>query len=67
MEIARELGRELSKDEELILFENELKRLREGTHNPQRIVSEEELEGHLAEGWQFVSVLPSRRILIRKV
>jgi len=63
----RELGRELSKDEELILFENELKRLREGTHNPQRIVSEEELEDHLAEGWQFVSVLPSRRILIRKV
>jgi hypothetical protein len=31
------LGRELGKEEELELFENELKRLREGRHNPQRI------------------------------
>jgi site-specific recombinase XerC len=62
----RELKRELSKDEELELFENELKRLREGKHNPQRIVGEEELEKYLAQGWQFVSVLPSQKILIRK-
>jgi hypothetical protein len=62
----RELGRELDKDEELELFENELKRLREGTHNPQRIVMEEELEGYLEEGWEFVSVLPSQKILVRK-
>jgi site-specific recombinase XerC len=62
----KELGRELSKDEELELFENELKKLREGKHNPQRIVKENELEDFLKEGWQFVSVLPSQRILIRK-
>jgi hypothetical protein len=62
----KELKRELSKDEELELFENELKRLREGKHNPQRIVGEEELEKYLAEGWQFVSVLPSQKILIKK-
>ncbi|MGQ9469459.1 MAG: site-specific integrase [Nitrososphaerales archaeon] len=62
----KELGRELTKDEEMELFEDELKRLREGRHNPQRIVYEDELEGYLAEGWQFVSVLPSQRILIRK-
>jgi integrase len=62
----KELGRELSKDEELELFENELKKLREGKHNPQRIVHEDELENYLAEGWQFVSVLPSQRILIKK-
>ncbi|MEM2123399.1 MAG: site-specific integrase [Candidatus Bathyarchaeia archaeon] len=62
----KELGRELSKDEELELFEDELKKLREGKHNPQRIVREEELERYLGEGWQFVSVLPSQRILIRK-
>lgn len=62
----KEAGRELSKEEELELFENELKKLREGKHNPQRIVHEKELEGYLAEGWQFVSVLPSQRILIRK-
>ncbi len=62
----RELKRELSRDEELALFENELKKLREGTHNPQRIVGEDELERHLADGWHFVSVLPSRKILIKK-
>ncbi|MGQ9470010.1 MAG: site-specific integrase, partial [Nitrososphaerales archaeon] len=62
----KELGRELSKEEELELFENELRKLREGKHNPQRIVREDELERYLAEGWQFVSVLPSQRILIRK-
>jgi len=26
----------------------------------------EELDEYLADGWQFVSVLPSKRILIRK-
>ena len=62
----KELGRELSKDEELELFESELKKLRDGRHNPQRIVQEKELEKYLAEGWQFVSVLPSRKILIKK-
>ncbi|MGQ9469981.1 MAG: hypothetical protein ACUVTD_09250, partial [Nitrososphaerales archaeon] len=62
----KELGRELSKDEEMELFENEMKKLREGKSNPHRIVREDELENYLAEGWQFVSVLPSQRILIRK-
>ncbi|MGQ9507604.1 MAG: hypothetical protein ACUVTB_07110, partial [Candidatus Bathycorpusculaceae bacterium] len=62
----KEIGRELSKDEELELFETELKRLREGKHNPQRIVHERELPKYLTEGWQFVSVLPSRKILIKK-
>jgi hypothetical protein len=62
----KELEKELTKDEELELFENELKKLREGRSNPHRIVSENELESYLAEGWQFVSVLPSQKILIRK-
>ncbi|MCP8308969.1 MAG: site-specific integrase, partial [archaeon] len=39
----KELGKELSTDETIELFENELKKLREGKHNPQRIVKEEEL------------------------
>jgi len=34
--------------------------------DPKKIVSEEDLERYLAEGWDFVSVLPSGRILIRK-
>ncbi|MEM4311081.1 MAG: hypothetical protein QXX95_01665 [Nitrososphaerales archaeon] len=62
----RQIGRELSKDEELELYEKELKKLREGKHNPQRIIHEKELEKYLAEGWQFVSVLPSRKILIKR-
>jgi len=62
----KELGRELTADETIQLFEEELKKLREGKHNPQRIIREEELEKYLAEGWQFVSTLPSRKILIKK-
>jgi site-specific recombinase XerC len=62
----KELGRELTKDEELELYENELKKLREGKHNPQRIIYENELEKYLNEGWQFIATLPSQRILIRK-
>jgi hypothetical protein len=34
--------------------------------NPQRIVHESEFEKYLSESWQFISVLPSQRILIRK-
>ncbi|MBO3754641.1 MAG: hypothetical protein FGF53_07195 [Candidatus Brockarchaeota archaeon] len=62
----RQIGRELSKDEELELYEKELKKLREGRHNPQRIIHERELEKYFAEGWQFVSVLPPQRILIKR-
>lgn len=47
--------KELGKEEELELFENELKKLREGKHNPQRIIHEDELEKYLAEGWQFIA------------
>jgi len=61
----REIGRELNKDEEIELLENEIKKLRESP-DPQRMVREDELESYLAEGWQFVSVLPSRRILVKR-
>ncbi|GAI26907.1 unnamed protein product [marine sediment metagenome] len=60
----KELKRELTNDEEIELFENEMKKLRKNP-DPQKIVSEDELQDHLAEGWEFVSVLPSRKILIR--
>lgn len=62
----KEMGKELNPNETLQLFEDELKKLRDGQHNPQRIVREEELERHLAEGWHFVSTLPSQRILVKK-
>jgi len=61
----KELGRELSKEEEIQLFEEQLRKIRENP-DPQKIVREEELEKYLADGWQFISVLPSKRILIRK-
>ena len=61
----KELGKELSSDEEIELLENEIKKLREN-QDPQIIVTEEDLEKHLAEGWEFVSVLPSKKILIKK-
>jgi len=61
----RDLGRELNKEEEIQLFEDELKKIRENP-DPQKIIREKELEKYLAEGWEFVSVLPSQRILIRK-
>ncbi|MEM3451537.1 MAG: site-specific integrase [Nitrososphaerales archaeon] len=62
----RQIGRELNREEELELYEKELRKLREGKHNPQRIIHEKELEKYLTQGWQFVSVLPSRKILIKK-
>jgi hypothetical protein len=36
----KELAREINVDETVELFENELKKLRDGKHNPQRIVKE---------------------------
>jgi hypothetical protein len=61
----RELEKELNLDEEIELFEGEIKRMREG-NGSQSLVDEEELEAFLGDGWEFVSVLPSRKILIRK-
>jgi len=62
----RQLDRELSQDEEIELFENEIKKIRDCESDPQTIVREEDLEGYLSDGWQFVSVLPSKKILINK-
>jgi hypothetical protein len=61
----KETGRELTRDETIELFESEIKKMREDT-DPQKIIREEELERYLSEGWEFVSVLPSNKILIRK-
>ena len=62
----RESGEEMSVEEEIALFESEMKKRREGENDPQTIVDEGDLENHLSEGWEFVSVLPSQRILIRR-
>ena len=45
------LKRELTRDEEIELFESEIKKMRSSEErDPQIIVSEEELQRHLAEG-----------------
>jgi len=62
----RELQKELDRDEEIDLFENEIRKMRVSEDDPQIMVREEELESFLKEGWEFVSVLPSQKILIRK-
>jgi len=41
----------LTKDGEIALFESEIKRIRNRERNPQIMVSEVELEKHLAGGW----------------
>jgi len=60
-----EENRELTQDETVELFESEMKKTREQP-DPQVIVEEKELESYLREGWQFVSILPSQKVLIRK-
>jgi len=63
----KEIQGELSQDEEIELFESEIRKMRENEKDPQIIVEEKELEAYLTDGWQFVSVLPSQKILIRKI
>jgi len=67
IEKQRKLGREPTPDEEIETIQNEIKKLRAGNSDPKKIVREEELEHYLSEGWEFVSVLPSGRILLKRV
>jgi hypothetical protein len=70
IEKQKEIGREVTGEEEMELIRVEIKKLREPKEDPKEdpkmIVREEELDIYLKDGWQFVSVLPSQRILIRK-
>lgn len=63
-----ELGREPNSEEEMKAIQNEIRKLREGRQakGAQAIVAEEQLEARLKDGWQFVTVLPSRRILVSR-
>ncbi len=67
VKIARENNdkKQLDQDETIELFEVEIKKLREQP-DPQLIVHENRLESYLRDGWQFVSVLPSQKVVIRK-
>ncbi len=61
----REVGKEVTADNEIELFENEVKKLREAP-DPQKVIGERELETYLVQGWQHVTTLPSKRIIIKK-
>jgi hypothetical protein len=67
VKIARENKekKQLNQDDTIELFEVEIKKLREQP-DPQTVVEEKDLPSYLKEGWQFVSVLPSKRVVIRK-
>lgn len=67
IEKRRETGREPTAEEEIEMLQNEIKKLRMLNNDPKKIVNETELEYYLAEGWDVQTVLPSGRILIRKV
>jgi hypothetical protein len=43
-----------------------LQRIGSSSCDPQNIVEEAELKPYVDEGWQFVSTLPSGKVLIRK-
>lgn len=58
--------KEVQSEEEIELFESEIKKMRERENDPQRIINEKELEAYLVGGWQFVSIPSSKKILIRK-
>ena len=62
----RELQKSFTQDEEIQLFEEEIRKIRAVDDDPQIIVHETDLESYLQDGWEFVSVLPSQKILIRK-
>lgn len=61
----KEKKRELNQDETIELFEDEIKKVREQP-DPQSMVDEKELQSYLHDGWMFVAVLPSGKIVVRK-
>ena len=66
IERQKELDREINNEDEIQAIQNEIKKMRSGESDPQIIVKEEDLKSYLSDGWQFISVLPSKKILIRK-
>ena len=60
-------GEELSVEEEIHVYEDELRKLREKPADPQIIIDEGELGRYLTEGWKVANVLPSKKIVIERV
>ncbi len=66
IERKRNAGRELTVDEEYDALMQEIKKHTARQQSDPIIVSEQDLPSHLADGWEFVSTLPSGKILLKK-
>jgi len=72
IEKERELGKELSVDEELEVLTNEIKKLtmpqltNNGKPYQSKIIGEKELVHHVEDGWEIVRELTNGRFLIKK-
>lgn len=62
----KQKGRELTVEEESEALMAEIKKHTLRQQADPRIIMEQELGSHLAEGWDFVTTLPSGKILVRK-
>ena len=62
----RKSGEEMNVDEEIAFLEIAMKRMRDGRNEPPMIVDEKDLNNHLSHGWEFVSILPSQKILLKR-
>ena len=66
IERRKTLGREPTTDEEIKAIQNEIKKQRSGSNDPKKIIPEEKLSEHLAEGWDIQTVLPSGKIVVKR-
>jgi hypothetical protein len=66
IEKQRALRRELTLDEESECLMHEIRKHTAQRPADPKLIREDDLANHLAEGWEFVTTLPSGRILVRK-
>jgi hypothetical protein len=76
VEKEKELGKELSQEEEIELFEGEIRRMRiepvkfreekDCGENESRLIAEEELVRYLNDGWEIVRELRDGKIAVRR-
>jgi integrase len=68
IEKRRELGRDPDGEEEIQAIQNEIRKTRaQPNSDPKKVVQENELERYLADGWDVQTVLPSGKILVRRM
>lgn len=68
IEKREELGRDPDSEEEIQAIQNEIRKTRaQPNSDPKKVVQENELERYLADGWDVQTVLPSGKILVRRM